>query len=124
MKLIVDEPHSDDLEAYLPTDALLATSGLALVEVPRAVAIADPSARASEEAERLLAACVVVEPTGGLLRRAARLASRQIRTLDAIHLATALHVEADELIAYDRLLLAGAEEHGLAASSPGVTGPG
>jgi uncharacterized protein len=120
MKLVVDEPHSDDLEAYLEPEALLATSGLALVEVPRAVTIADPSARASEEAERLLDACMIVEPTDRLLRRAARLASRELRTLDAIHLASALHVEADELIAYDRRLLAGAQREGIPSRAPGL----
>jgi uncharacterized protein len=41
-----------------------------------------------------------------------------VRTLDAIHLASALRIEADELLAYDRRLLAAASEHGLAVSSP------
>jgi predicted nucleic acid-binding protein len=43
-----------------------------------------------------------------------------VRTLDAIHLASALHVDADELLAYDTRLLAAAAEHGLLVASPGT----
>jgi len=45
--------------------------------------------------------------------------SREIRTLDAIHLATALYVEADELVAYDRRLLEAAGGQGMTIASPG-----
>ena len=38
--------------------------------------------------------------------------SREVRTLDAIHLSTALYIEADEFIANDRRLLAAAEAQG------------
>jgi len=71
-----------------------------------------------DEAERLLASCMLVDVTDGLLRRAAGLASAAVRTLDAIHLASALRVGADELIAYDRRVIAAAAERGLAVSSP------
>lgn len=55
-----------------------------------------------------------------VLRGAAAIASREVRTLDAIHLSTALYVEADELIAYDRRLIVTAEAHGVAVSAPGL----
>jgi predicted nucleic acid-binding protein len=87
--------------------------------VPRAVALASP-AEAVEEADRMLASCLLVDVSDRLLRDARALASRQIRTLDAIHLATALYVEADELIAYDRRLLAGGASHGLRSNAPGL----
>jgi predicted nucleic acid-binding protein len=43
-----------------------------------------------------------------------------VRTLDAIHLASALLIDADELIAYDRRLAAAAAERGMVVASPGV----
>jgi predicted nucleic acid-binding protein len=117
---VIREPHRDELLAYLHPDDVLAASRLALVEVPRAVALASP-AEAVEEADRMLASCLLVDVSDRLLRDARALASRQIRTLDAIHLATALYVEADELIAYDHRLLAGAKRQGLQGSAPGLS---
>lgn len=99
---------------------MLATSRIALVEVPRATGLANPRPEVRSETTRLLASCMLVNVTDGLLRAAAALASRSVRTLDAIHLATALRIEADELAAYDRRLLIAAAEHGLAVASPAM----
>jgi uncharacterized protein len=99
---------------------VLATSRIALVEVPRATALANPDPGVREEAARLLASCMLVDVTDGVLRAAAALASRAVRTLDAIHLASALRIAADELVAYDRRLLGAAAERGLAIPSPGA----
>ncbi len=63
---------------------------------------------------------MVVDIGPGLLRTAARLTSGDMRTVDAIHLASALRIDADELIAYDRRLLAGAAGRGLAVAHPGA----
>lgn len=121
MKRLLDEAESDALEDYLAvSECVLMTSALSSVEVPRAVAIgsrdADPV-----EVERLLKSCRLMTISAGVLRSAARLASPQLRTLDAIHLASALHAEVDELLAYDHRLLAAAKAHGLATASPGAT---
>jgi uncharacterized protein len=59
---------------------------------------------------------VAVSPQ--LLRAARELTSNTVRSLDAIHLATALRIEADELLAYDHRLLAAADEQGLQLASP------
>jgi predicted nucleic acid-binding protein len=118
VKLIIEESQSASLERYLEGGALLVTSRIALVEVMRATAIANPAREVREEAERLLASCMLVDVTDGLLRAAAGLASAAVRTLDAIHLASALRVEADELVAYDRRLIAAAAARGLVVSSP------
>lgn len=45
---------------------------------------------------------------------------RQLRSADAIHLATAIRLQADNLIAYDQELLLAAKESGLTTSSPGA----
>lgn len=99
---------------------MLAASRIALIEVPRATAVANPAADVQNEAARLLASCMLIDVSDGLLRAAAALASRDVRTLDAIHLASALRIEPDELVAYDRRLMRAAAEHGLAVSSPGA----
>ncbi len=54
-----------------------------------------------------------------MLRSAAEITSREVRTLDAIDRSTALYIEADEFIAYDRRLLAAAEAQVVAAAAPG-----
>lgn len=97
---------------------MLATSRVAVVEVSRATALANPRQAVREEVDRLLASCMLVAVTSPLLRSARQLAGASVRTLDAIHLASALRIEADELLAYDRRLLAAAAEHGLTAASP------
>ncbi len=98
---------------------MLATSQIATVEVSRATAIANPGPEVRDEVDRLLASCMLVAVTSQLVRSARALATTAVRTLDAIHLASALRIEADELLAYDRRLLAAAGEHGLTAVSPG-----
>jgi uncharacterized protein len=124
VKLVIDEPESVALDRHLGQGQLVATSRIALVEVQRAGAIANPSPAVRDEIERLLVACLLVDVTDALLRAAANLASASLRTLDAIHLASALRVEADELVAYDRRLAAAAVERGLVVASPGAPCPG
>jgi hypothetical protein len=43
-----------------------------------------------------------------------------VRTLDAVHLASALRIEADALVACDRRLIAAAATRGLDVTSPGA----
>jgi uncharacterized protein len=85
----------------------------------RAVSLANPGPEALADAELLLESCLLIEATDALLRQAADLASAAVRTLDAIHLATALRSDADELVAYNRRLAAAATARGLAVVSPG-----
>ena len=110
------------LARHLRDEPALATSAIAVVEVSRATRLANPAPEVGEEARRLLASCMLIDVSDEVLGAAAELACPTIRTLDAIHLASALRVEADELVAYDRRLLAAAQERGLAISSPGTEG--
>lgn len=120
MKLIIDEPESAALEGYLAAGPMLATSRIALVEVTRATALANPAPEVREETAALLESCILVDVSAALLRSAAALTSASVRTLDAVHLASALRVDADELVAYDRRLLTAAVGHGLPVTSPGA----
>lgn len=121
VKLVIEEAESQALTehvAELPTP--MVTSRLARVEVIRAVTVANSAPEVREEAERLLASCLLVDVTDRLLRAAARLASREVTTLDAVHLATAQRVEADEFLVYDRRLAEAAQHAGFAVARPGA----
>lgn len=61
---------------------------------------------------------MLIDLTDALLREAAQLASASVRTLNAIHLASALRIDADELVGYDRRLATAAAELGLEVASP------
>jgi uncharacterized protein len=120
VKLVIEEPESAALERHLAGGPVLATSRIALVEVPRVTALANPAVAARRETERLLGSCMLIDVTDTLLRAASRLTSRAVRTLDAIHLASALRVQADEVVAYDGRLIVAAGECGFTVSHPGA----
>lgn len=117
---MIEEPESAALARHLDGRGPLATSRVAIVEVARATAIANPSPEVRHETARLLASCLLLGVTDEILGAARTLASASVRTLDAIHLASALHLEAAEVVAYDRRLLAAAHGRGLVAASPGA----
>ena len=117
-KLVVDEPESEALERYLQRGPVaLISSRIAVVEVTRTAILSNPALR--EEADALLATCLLVDVGAPILQRAAELASARLRSLDAIHLATALDVEPDEMIVYDDRLVEAAAAVGLRTMSPG-----
>jgi predicted nucleic acid-binding protein len=91
------------------------------VEVIRATSIANPSPEMRAEAERLLASCLLVNVSDRLLRAAARLSSRQVRTLDAVHLASAQRVDPDAMLVYDRRLADAARAIGFRVAHPGAS---
>ena len=102
VKLVVVEPETEHLLRELADEPLLLSSALAHVEVRRAVRIHTRGNRdADGEARRLLASCRLVEVTRPILDLAGDLASNALRSLDAIHLASALRVEPDLVVAYD-----------------------
>jgi predicted nucleic acid-binding protein len=121
VKRVISEPESNALVAYLSDGGRLpATSSVALVEVRRATAVANPSPEVQAETDRMLESCLLVEVTDSLLREAARLTSASVRTLDAIHLASALHVGAVEMVVYDRRLVDAARARALIVVHPGM----
>jgi uncharacterized protein len=108
------------LRKHLVRASVLASSHLASVEVMRAVRLANPTTEAHEKAKDLLESCLLVEVSGAVLQEAADLASRTLRALDAIHLASALRIQPDELLTYDRRLRAAGVGSGLSVASPGA----
>ncbi len=127
IKRAIDEPESADLEAaldrFMSDRDILFASSLATVEVGRAIrSRLDDESPASvadliEVALGGVAECVMSSQVVGVARR---LGPTSLRSLDAIHLATASIVAADLVIAYDPRLLRAAQELGFRTSSPGA----
>lgn len=60
----------------------------------------------------------LVDPDRSLFHEAGLLPGRALRSLDALHLATALRLEAAVVVAYDVRLLQSARELGMHTASP------
>jgi predicted nucleic acid-binding protein len=72
------------------------------------------------QAQRVVSQLAVVEPTEAIRSRAALLEPANLRSLDALHLATALEIgdELDGLVTYDGRMSAAAEALGLTVLAP------
>ena len=122
VKLVVDERETRSLRRELSDEPVLVSSTLAHVEVRRAVRIHSRGSRDAEnEARRLLAACRLLAVSRPVLDLAADLASKTLRSLDAIHLASALRVEPDVVVTYDERLAEAAVAARLPVLAPGTS---
>ena len=118
VKVVAAEPESGALERdILERDGLI-SSLIVATEVRRAAARA--SRRLTQQAGEVLEALVLSQVTPAILDRAAAFRPADLRTLDAIHLATALDLEIPGLtfISYDKKLLAAARDAGLRVAAP------
>lgn len=118
-KLLVEEPESPALIAYLERvmtdDIAVVSSTLLETELRRfAVRVGLPQASVSEVVDQI----ALAEPDRALFAEAGILPGRSLRTLDAIHVASALRLNVDEVVAYDWRLLEGATTVGLRTVSP------
>ena len=117
------ERESAALDAYLSqaraAQCVQVTSELAFTEVPRALWRAGPGALA--EARGLLEQLETIPLTRDILDRAATLLpGERVRSLDALHLASALGLdhELQALVSYDARMLRAAAQLSLTISSP------
>ncbi|KLL12128.1 MULTISPECIES: type II toxin-antitoxin system VapC family toxin [Protofrankia] len=123
-KLFVAEKESSDLREWLSSrlePPTLVSSALLGVELIRLLGLVNPAMR--DTANSFLAADVdIVEITPPVLGDAAGVPPPRLRTLDAIHLATALDLRdsLDVMLTYDKLLAEAARAAGLAVVSPGA----
>ena len=117
MKLIVDEPDSDALVAELTgeTQRRVVASWLLHTEM-HCAAGRHPDALDLAAVHGVLDTVTLVDITRGDLLVAGTQAP--LRSNDAIHLATALRLGADEIVTYDRELAARATSVGLAVIAP------
>lgn len=120
IKLLVEESHSKAFAAFYDAhaDAEWVSSALLRIEVTRTVARAMPALL--PEARDLLLAFSVVAIDDDIVEGAMNEPDRGLRSLDAIHLATArlLSEDLDTIVSYDDRLLKAATEAGLPVASP------
>ncbi|UKF00216.1 type II toxin-antitoxin system VapC family toxin [Paenarthrobacter nicotinovorans] len=72
-----------------------------------------------DQVNDVLAGLNLVDVTRSDLMYASAL-PRQLRSADAIHLATAIRLQVDSMVAYDQELCLAAKESGLTTTSPGT----
>ena len=121
VKLIRREPETDALIAALGRWPDRVASAIARVEVFRALRRVGAPSVDRARAEELLAHLAVVRLDEPILKLAAELPSRDLGTLDAIQLATALSIGdlPEAFITYDMRLGRAAKRHGLHVVHPG-----
>jgi predicted nucleic acid-binding protein len=126
VKTVLEQEESTPLRAYL-ADVQLASSELLLTEVPRALRrVAAENRKVSLESSLQRAAeqldSIALRPVEeAVLLGAGLLAEPALRSLDAIHVVTALHVyPIDAFVTYDKRQAAVARRVGLQTVAPGA----
>lgn len=121
-KLAVLEDESPAMGRFLADHPRCASSALTQVELTR-VLLRHPrhAAAAADLAAAVLARLFLQVLDASILARAATLPPPLLRSLDALHLASALSLpDCAGLVTYDRRLLEAAAYHGLQTWSPGA----
>ncbi len=118
VKLAVREPESDALRRHLRRRRPWVSSALARTEVSRSLLASGEEAVAAGRA--VLARCDLVRVNDRVLSLAGTLNPAELRSLDAIHLATAerLRDEISELVVYDQRMADAARQLGHRVTSP------
>jgi uncharacterized protein len=118
VKLAVREAETDALRRHLRRRRPWISSALARTEVLRALLPGGEIALVA--GRKILAHCDLVRVNDTTLHRAGTLLPAELRSLDAIHLATALRLEADlqSLITYDERMARAAADVGLKVIAP------
>jgi len=119
VKLVFDEPESSALERFLENLPDRVCSAVASVELGR-VARSVQNPVVERDAKRILKGVHLIAVDAAILAAAAATEPRSLKSLEAIHLATArsLGHELAGLITYDRNLADAARHYDLAAWSP------
>jgi predicted nucleic acid-binding protein len=120
IKLLAEESHSRAFAAFYDAHASAewVSSALLRIEVTRAVARGMPALL--PEARDLLLAFSFIAIDDDIVEGAMNEPDRGLRSLDAIHLATAriLAPDLDAIVSYDDRLLKATDDAGLASVSP------
>jgi uncharacterized protein len=118
VKLAVHEPESSSLLRCLRRRRPLACSSLARVEVARALMPLGPDAVA--RGDEVLGRIDLVRINERVLRAAGTLKPAELRSLDAIHVATAqmFGAELRGIVTYDQRMAAAAKAQGLRVAHP------
>lgn len=119
VKLVMTEAESSSLRRFLSKDPLLISSRVAAVEVRRVAARQD-EVGTEAQVEALLGAVLFVEVDEAIALAAGTARPPSLRSLDAIHLASAQSVasEVTAVITYDQRLADAAQGAGLTVMAP------
>ena len=117
VKLVIGEPESDALGDAL---AGLTMTSSAILEVEAALVVRRRQPRSFNAVRRLLGSVRLVDVERAIRRAAGDLEDPGLRSLDAIHLATALSLgeHCGAFFAYDDRMIAAARAHGLTVTVP------
>lgn len=117
VKLVVQEAESEALRAWLGPGRVLAASAVMRTEILRAVRLEEPGR--IERARAALALFNLHAIDAEILEIAGGLDPPRLRSLDAIHLATALRLadELEAIVTYDRRMIEGTRLLGLPVAS-------
>jgi hypothetical protein len=117
LKLLIDETESAAMRAWFTDGRSFWSSQLLLTEAMRAAQRLGVDRGAVEQA---LDGVSLVMPNAATFHQAATVLPPELRSLDALHLATAVELGADleAVVAYDARLIAGAHAAGLSVVSP------
>lgn len=127
MKLVRPEAHSDALSRWFSTRLRTPVLSSVLIEVELMRATRKSAPERVAKAAEVLRGVGVVTVSPAVIARAAAYTDPGLRSLDAIHLATAEHIASvthealEAFVAYDERLLAAARQVGLWVACPGVT---
>jgi PIN domain. len=118
VKLAVTEKESAALRRYLRRRAPLVVSALARTEVARSLLPLGPMA--VQRGQDVLTRLELIRVSDRILLEAGSLRPPELRSLDAIHLATMRQLGASlrRLVTYDRRMSAAAKELGITAVAP------
>lgn len=118
VKLVVREVESAALSAWVRDRTVLASSALLRTELVRAVRRGEPGA--IDQARATIARFNLHALDTEILDTAGRLDPVGLRSLDAIHLATALRLAdgLEAIVTYDRSMIEAARSFGLPVASP------
>ena len=119
VKLVFVEPETTALEQFLTTWPIRASSAVAAIETMRAARlVGDPDI--TRHASRVLAAIHLLELDGSIVAAASEVEPRPLRSLDAIHLASALSLRdaVAGMVVYDKRLADAARKAGLTVWAP------
>jgi hypothetical protein len=127
MKLERSEAHSAELSSWLDDRSGVPVVSSVLIEVELLRATIRSGQARVNRASDVLRGIGVVTLSPAVIARAVGYVDPDLRSLDAIHLATAEHVASttneslDTFLAYDERLLAAARRIGLTVAAPGVS---
>lgn len=119
VKLVITEPESAALRVFLSARPVILSSRISSVEVRR-VARRQTEQNADEAVDALLEGVRLIELDAAMAREAGIASPSSLRSLDAIHLASALSLgeELEAVVTYDHRLAEAAQKAGLAVETP------